>query len=217
MLSGRQRKKRYAKIFAQVKEFTMVPPEVFADNLELIERYGNEPGCVVECGVWKGGMSAAMALMLGKNRNYFLFDSFEGLPDAKEIDGSKAKAWQDDKSSPFYFDNCRAEENDARKAMQIAGAEKAHFIKGFFSETLPGFTPPEPIRVLRLDGDWYESTMDCLKHLYKHLAPGAIVILDDYYLWEGCTKAVHDFFSAEKLPHPIRQLNNGNVHYFIKK
>jgi hypothetical protein len=37
--------------------------------------------------------------------------------------------------------------------------------------------------------------MCCLVHLTRHLAPGAIVILDDYWTWDGCSKATHRFLA----------------------
>jgi O-methyltransferase len=71
-------------------------------------------------------------------------------------------------------------------------------VKGWFESTLPAFVPPCPIAVLRLDGDWYESTMTALESLFKHLSRDGIVILDDYYAWEGCSRAVHDFLSRHQ-------------------
>jgi O-methyltransferase len=44
--------------------------ENFALNLELCERFKDVKGCIVECGVWRGGMSAAMAEVLGYERTY---------------------------------------------------------------------------------------------------------------------------------------------------
>ena len=35
---------------------------------------------IVECGCWKGGMSAALIEIGGFQRDYYFFDSFEGLP-----------------------------------------------------------------------------------------------------------------------------------------
>lgn len=31
-----------------------------------------------------------------------------------------------------------------------------------------------------LDGDYYRSILDPLKLIWKHLAPGAIIVVDDY-------------------------------------
>jgi O-methyltransferase len=95
----------------------------------------------------------------------------------------------------------------------------AHFslIKGWFDETIPTFKPPEPIAVLRLDADWSESTLTCLKHLYPHVAPGGVVIIDDYWAWDGCARAVHEFVFKHALggvPR-IRQYEN-DVYHFVK-
>src|ERR1700704_6492138 len=88
------------------RSYTMVPTLVFVGNLFLVSRFKSVAGCVVECGVWRGGMSAGMADILGAGRHYVLCDSFAGLPDAKDVDGAAALAWQNDKTSPTYFDNC---------------------------------------------------------------------------------------------------------------
>lgn len=196
--------------------FSMIPRDTFVDNLRLAETFSRVPGCVVECGVWRGGMTAAMAELLGSNRSYYLFDSFEGLPPAQEIDGYRAKAWQNDTSSKIYFDNCSAEIEFAERAMALSGAKKVHFMKGWFSDTIPSFAPDSPIAVLRLDGDWYESTMQCLEGLYRYVAKGGVIIIDDYYTWVGCSKAVHDFLSRHQLPDVIRHTAKG-VCYIVKQ
>jgi hypothetical protein len=60
---------------------------------------------VIECGVWKGETIAGMAEVLGADREYFLFDSFQGHLDPQPIDGPAALAWKEDKGGPWYFDN----------------------------------------------------------------------------------------------------------------
>jgi O-methyltransferase len=51
--------------------------------------------------------------------------------------------------------------------------------------------------------------------LYKYVVKGGLIIIDDYYVWDGCTKAVHDFLSANALSEHIRQSHQG-VCYLIK-
>lgn len=194
----------------------MVKPPGFRHNLELARCFRNVPGLVVECGVWRGGMSAALATVLGPGRTYYLFDSFEGLPAPKELDGAQAKAWSEGNEAESYYDNCRADEETAAEAMRLAGVQKPVLIKGWFDQTLPHFVPPEPIAILRLDGDWYDSTMCCLTNLYDKVAPGGLVIIDDYHIWEGCTRAVHDFLSLRKLKEPVRQFDN-MLAYLVKQ
>jgi O-methyltransferase len=185
----------FLRLHAKYRDFTMASRQIFWRNMLVVDAHRHVAGCIVECGVWRGGMSAGMAEVLGPSRDYFLFDSFEGLPPATELDGERAKEWQADTTSETYYDNCRAPIDFAERAMRMAGVPRFHLVKGWFEQTLPGFVPPAPIAILRIDGDWYDSTMTALDSLFKHLAPNGIVIVDDYYAWDGCSRAVHDFLS----------------------
>jgi O-methyltransferase len=93
---------RAFKIYRRYHDFTMVWPIPFAANLALCKAKAPRTGCIVECGVWRGGMSAGIADIL-PGRQHFLFDSFEGLPLARGIDGEAAIAFQRNKDSPAYF------------------------------------------------------------------------------------------------------------------
>lgn len=208
-LATRRENAKLTRVYAKYRDHTMVPQSLFIRNLQLVEEYRNVPGCVVECGVWRGGMIAGMAEVLGDDRAYVLFDSFEGLPPAKEVDGPAALAWQSDTAAPGYYDNCAAERRWAEEAMARARVRDARFVQGWFDQTVPVFTPPGPIAVLRLDGDWYDSIMVCLTHLVPHIAPGGVVILDDYYTWDGCSRAVHDYLAAQKSTARIAQFRDG--------
>jgi len=191
------------RTYRKFRKFTMIPEKTFIRNLELARKFRNTQGVVVECGTWRGGMIAGMVSVLGRNKAYYLFDSFEGLPEAKEIDGPEAKFWQSNKEGLFYFDNCRANESEAAKAMDLAGAHRYTIKKGWFNTTLSDFRPSEGISILRLDGDWYDSTMECLTRLFPQVNANGVVIIDDYYMWRGCSKAVHDYLSKQELPFRI--------------
>jgi len=201
------------RLYHKYQSSTMIRPQTYANNLMVARQARSVSGCVVECGTWKGGMLAGLAEVLGPDRKYFGFDSFEGWPPAQEIDGATAIAWQSDSTSPTYFDNCSASREDVERALSRSGASQVSLIKGWFDQTLTNWTAPEPIALLRLDADWYESTMTCLTHLVPQVAPGGFVLIDDYYAWDGCSKAVHDWFSRHKLPVRICQMNN-DVCYF---
>ena len=90
-------------------------------------------------------------------------------------------------------------------AGELAQHARIAVTRGWFSDTLPAFRPAAPIAVLRMDGDWYDSTRCILDQLWSKLAPGALVIVDDYYDWDGCARALHDFLSANDRPERIRQ------------
>jgi O-methyltransferase len=76
----------------------------FWRNLLIVDQRRHVKGCIIECGVWRGGMIAGIAEILGVEREYFLFDSFEGLPLATAVDGVRATAYQKDIQSPTYYD-----------------------------------------------------------------------------------------------------------------
>ena len=192
----------------------MIHPETCIRNLALVKQFRHVAGSVVECGVWKGGMPAGMAEVAGRDRPYYLFDSFEGCPAAREIDGPKARQWQADKESPMYYNNSSADIGFSQEAMRRAGATRCTITKGWFEKTLPGFQAEGGIAILRLDGDWYESTLTCLNHFYPQMNRGGVVIIDDYYAFEGCARAVHDYLSRHQLGRRIRQLDN-DVCYLV--
>jgi O-methyltransferase len=144
-----------------------------------------------------------------------LFDSFEGLPIAQDKDGIAAKKWQEDKKSATYFDNCSADMSFSHEAMKLSGARQYKIIKGWFKDTLLSFKSSEPIAMLRIDGDWYDSTMQCLDNLYPRVNDGGIIIIDDYYTWDGCTRAIHDYLSRNELADRIRQTAEG-ICYLVK-
>lgn len=194
----------------------MIWEPMFWENLELCSKYHKSGHSIVECGVWKGGMIAAMADAVDDpDAEFHLFDSFEGLPQAQPIDGKAALDWQKDTESPGFYDNCKANIEDAREVMSLSSARNVQIHPGWFEKTMEGFRTTLPISILRLDADWYASTLQCLDILFPQVAPGGLVIIDDYFTWEGCAKAVHDYFSREGLDLNI-QSTEYKVAYAVK-
>jgi O-methyltransferase len=200
------REARYHRVYRRFSGYTMIPKHGYVANLSLCDRFRHVPGAVVECGTWRGGMIAGIATIFSDARDYYLFDSFEGLPAPDEVDrdvqGRSANEWR-----AATTHNCRADEESALEAMRLSGARNVHVRKGWFNATLPKYSG-EPIAILRVDGDWYESTMDILTHLYPYVVKGGVIIFDDYYYWVGCSKAVHDFLSRHQLDDTIHKYQN---------
>lgn len=183
---------RMRTIFARYKPDTLVGFEQFCLSLELCQTVRDLPGDVIECGVWKGGMIAGIAEWLGPDRHYYLADSFEGLPPADPVlDGQRALDWQ----ASGRRDNCRAPEAWVREVMARTGipAERIHILAGWFCDTLPALAGGPRFAVLRLDCDWWVSTVDVLNALWGNVIQGGVVIIDDYYGWQGCGRAVRCF------------------------
>jgi hypothetical protein len=107
----------FLRLYDKYHELTMAPRGYFLRNMLIVDERRHVKGCVVECGVWRGGMSGGMPEVLGPDREYFLFDSFEGLPPATDPDGEDAKTWQKDTQGATYHDNCRAPIDFAERSM----------------------------------------------------------------------------------------------------
>jgi hypothetical protein len=174
------------------------------------------PGDFVECGVFRGGASFLMADLLRqagvRDRKVWLFDSFEGMPPAEEIDGSAARAWEVDTGGEWYFNNVTASLEEVRQGAARLGLERyVEFVKGWFDQSLPAHRNRiGTIALLRLDCDWYASVRSCLDNLYDQVADGGFIVLDDYYTFEGCAIAIHEFLGERKLSHRIETVMDGS-------
>ena len=81
-------------------------------------------------------------------------------------------------------------------------------VEGDIMETVPRYIEQHPelrISLLNLDTDIYEPATVILEHLYPRIVRGGILIIDDYGVFPGETKAVDDYFQGkeadiEKLP-----------------
>ncbi len=213
---------RCLPLYVKYKRFTMINPVAYIENLALVINALRDPslksGAVIECGTWRGGMSAGLVEVAGRQRRYIFFDSFEGLPPAQEVDGDAARSWQADTLSSHYFNNCTASVHEFEGTLALTGAPRDHFEirKGFFAETLHSFHSPK-VAVLRLDGDWYESTMECLDKFWDSVMRDGIIIVDDYYTWEGCSRAVHDFLAKRQARERVNQGPIAGVAYIVKR
>lgn len=201
-------------IIEAVTPFTMTSPERIMALCESVEHVCQQrlEGDIVECGVWKGGSMAAAARVLQTigitDRDLWMFDTFEGMsaPTDSDVDFLGQRADQllseADLSQATEKESiwCRCELDSVKATLLETGypESRMRFIKGKVEETLPLETP-EQIAILRLDTDWYESTLIELEILYPKLVPGGVLIIDDYGHWQGCRRAVDEYFAANNV------------------
>jgi O-methyltransferase len=140
-----------------------------------------------------------MAEVLGPDREYFLFDTFQGHPQPPQRIDGPALARQAEKGGPWSSFDHNPGTTPAEEAMKASGAKHYHLIRGVFDDTLPTFTPPSPIAVLRIDCDWYSGAMTCLRALFPHLAEDGILIADGYPDWDGYARAIHEYLAGNRL------------------
>jgi O-methyltransferase len=161
------------------------------------------PGDIVECGVWRGGsmMAAALALLEQRDldRELCLFDTFEGMPPPtdrdRNLDGRSARQILAE-ARPGRGVWCYASIDDVQQNMAGTGypPDRIRYVPGRVEQTLPAATPAA-IACLRLDTDWYESTLAGLVHLFPRVSAHGVLLLDDYGYWRGAREAVDEYFS----------------------
>src|SRR5665647_2205676 len=141
------------------------------------------PGDIVECGVWNGGsmLLAAMALIHfgDTSRKIYLYDTFAGMPRPEEIDrrwdGLPAlPTWETfaAKGTVMGYGGTVAMVRDVMR-LSAYPEDKLVFVEGLVEDTLPA-TRPDQVSILRLDTDFYRSTLHELVHLYPALSSGGI-------------------------------------------
>ena len=136
------------------------------DHLTLALKHA-PPGLALEFGVFKGTTINHMA-KVAPGRRFYGFDSFTGLPEE----------WAGSRYSAVNFD---------RKGAKPNVAANVTLLEGWFNETLPPFLAraTEPIGFLHIDCDIYSSTKTVLEHTAPRLAPGAVIVFDEFFNYKG--------------------------------
>jgi hypothetical protein len=196
---------------------TMVP-RARLDNLhqcavDAIER--QVPGDFIETGVWRGGTTIFMRAILEayaqSDRRVWVADSFEGLPkpDAEKYPIEASTHSGQVMAGVYKHFAVGLEEVQQNFARFGLLDDRAVFLKGWFKDTLPS-APIGRLAVMRLDGDYYESTHDALVHLYPKLSAGGYVIIDDYGedQWTYCRRAVDDYRQQEEISNPLLRVDS---------
>jgi O-methyltransferase len=197
----------YSDIIQNVRPYTMTSVERIGALVDSVRYIGRAeiPGCIVECGVWRGGSMMAVALTLmeaGDIRDLYMFDTYAGMTQPADMDvdyrGTPAEGHYHESIADGFVDWCYATLEDVRHNLLSTGypEDRIHFVKGDVMDTIPCPEIAE-IAILRLDTDWYASTRHELEILYPMVVDGGILIIDDYGHWQGCKKAVDEYFGPQ--------------------
>ncbi len=202
-------------LYNSVRAYTMVAvPRLYSLFLHAKEVCIQGPaGNFVECGVAGGGSSGLLSTVISRyapSRSLFSCDSFEGMPPSTEFDVHNGQSAED---SGWGAGTCAAPESSVQDLCRLLGTDSVlTTVKGYFEDTLPVWKDLfGPIAFLHMDGDWYTSTRTILENLYDKLVPGAYVQVDDFSHWDGCRKAVTEFFCNESLQPDIYAIDEAGV------
>ena len=169
-------------------------------HYELFKLSSKIPGCIIECGVFKGASLIRFATflkLLKSNKKIIAFDTF-----GKH---TTTKISSDHKRRKILLSHGKEaiSEKQLMNILKRKGLEKnIQLIKGDITETVPNYLKLNPklkISLLNLDVDFYEPSMSILENFYPKLSKGGILMLDDYGVWDGETMAVDEYFIDKKI------------------
>lgn len=115
--------------------------------------------------------------------SFYACDSFDGLPEACEIDRFPGREKGNLKTSEDTFKALISEHG--------IYTDRVHTVKGYFSESLNDQLKESlkakntKVAVAYIDSDFYESARDVLAFLEDFLQEGAVVAFDDWNTYKG--------------------------------
>ena len=142
---------------------------VFSGTYAMLEealQMARPDGIVAEFGVFHGKSIRLISSMTSSAVDGF--DTFEGIPEQ----------WGDEPAGSYT----------ANKEIPERVPNNVRFHVGLFSDTLPGYVaslpPPEqlPVRMLNIDCDLYQGTVEILHYLSDRIGPGSVLIFDEYLM-----------------------------------
>ena len=193
----------------------------FLAHYELYKMVKDVPGEIVECGVFKGASLVRFAafrdlLSHAEAKRVIGFDMFGKFPDTN---------YEEDKAKRQLFIDNAGDESISIEQLETVFEQKKlsnyEFIKGDITKTVPEYVQAHPelkIALLNLDVDIYEPSVTILEHLFPRIANGGVLVLDDYGVFPGETKAVDDYLAANniQLEQRVFPFSNKPV-YIVKK
>lgn len=169
--------------------------------LDVALRHLPAHGLVCEFGVFEAESINYIAGHM-PDRLVFGFDSFEGLPER----------WRTG-FDPGAF---------STKGRLPQVRPNVTLLKGWFDATLPAFAAEHagPVALLHIDCDLYSSTVCVLEHLGGRLAPGSVLVFDEFFNYAGWEEhefqAFSEFAAARRLRHEYLAYNSQHEQVAIR-
>ena len=179
------------------------PPRIgkLLAHYEIFSKIIGVSGDIVECGVFKGSSFCRFAMFrklfeLEHEKKLIGFDSFDQFPESN---------YQPDQDLLGKFiaeagTNSIACEQLTDVLINKECQQNVELIAGNICQTVPEWISKNKqlkISLLHIDVDVFEPTKTILDHLWDHIVPGGILMLDDYNVFPGETDATNEFFEGQ--------------------
>ena len=160
-------------------------------------------GDTAECGVYHGASSYLICeCFQGQGKTHHLFDSFAGLSEPTDIDGTHWHARQ------FASDEGTARNN-------LAEFEMVTSHRGWIPDRFRD-VDGKRFCFVHVDVDLYQPTFDSMQFFYPRTVPGGIILVDDYgfRVCPGAKTAVDEVMKDK--PEPVIEIPSGQA-FVLKK
>lgn len=183
----------------------------FLAHYELFRKVIDLPGDIVELGVYRGVSLMTWANLLeirnmgDRQKQVFGFDNFAGFTEISPEDGKEdpkvGKTMSGFDSEPFE-EMLEDAISIYDKDRFIPYKKRVVLVKGDIEKTVPEFVEDNPgmrISLLHFDCDMYKPTKVALEHFWPLVAPGGVVLFDEYGIrpWQGESNAVDEYFKGK--------------------
>ena len=204
-----QQNNRIARVVEQVKQnhLTYLDVQALCDLADLVlsTEASHLEGIMVEAGCGSGGSAIVLASAKSPARPFYVYDTFGLIPPPSENDGADvheryrliASGEASGIGGAKYYGY---ESNLYEKVAQTFSEfgldltdNHIHLVRGLYQESM---AITSPVALAHIDCDWYDSVWTCLTQIVPNLVPGGTIIVDDYFVWSGCRKAVDDYFAC---------------------
>lgn len=181
-------------------------------HYELYRMARDVPGAFVECGVFKGASFARFAMFRHlfeseETRMLVGFDTFGAFPETG-FDADRGRRQQFVESAGA--DSLSVEQLQRILALKGCGGNVT-LVPGDIRQTVPAFLEEHlelRIALLHVDVDVLEPSEVAMKWLAPRVVPGGVIVLDDYGIFPGATRAIDEYLAGrteriQKLPYSL--------------
>lgn len=177
---------------------------ILVREMDRVESEGID-GAVLEAGCALGGSAILLSKVKNPNRHMMVYDVFEMIPPPtaedpedvhlryKTIVSREAEGFEGDEYYGYQenlFEKVVA--NFVESGVELEENEITLF-KGLLQDTM---NVKGPVSLAHIDVDWFDPVKVCLERIYPNLSLGGVIVLDDYFDWGGCRKAVDEFLAV---------------------
>lgn len=196
-------------VFSAVKDFTLVDEYRCYELWQLVEQSSKvAEGALIEVGVWRGGTGTIIAEQSkrkGIDSPVYLCDTFRGVVKAGPQDSSYRGGEHSDTSLEI---------------VEALVESRSHLdnivlLPGIFPDDTAHLIQDQRFRFCHIDVDVYESAKGIFDWIWEKMAPGGIVVYDDYgfHSCDGIRKHVEEL----RMRSDLTLIHNLNGHAILVK